>query len=272
MTFASYQSEDCYYNHRVFYCTDCIDCTLCQKCTLCYECIDCINCYNCDYCISCENTQDSQYCYFGIGIRNCFGCVGLQQKSFYIFNKPYKQEEYVKTVAELKKLPRREIMAKLEPLLFSVPRCATYGKNNENCFGENIFNCKNTYWGFDSKGLQDCLYAFHDDDSKNLVDCSHLGWSEQCYEIMSGGNLTNCMFCFGSWYSNDLAYCELVYNSHDCFGCVGLKRKEFHILNQPYSKEEYFKEIARIKEEMKCDGTWGKWYTSAYPEVITYGL
>ena len=272
MSFASYQSEDCLYNHRVFYCTDCVDCTLCQKCELCFKCIDCINSYNCNYCDHCEQAIDSNYCHYCIGIQNCFGCVGINKKQFCIFNQQYKEEDYKQKIIELKNLPLESIQAQLEPLLTSMPRVAMYGKNNENTQGENIHNSQNTYWGFDSKGMQDCIYVYHCDDSRDLEDCSHLGWSEQCYEIMSGGNLIECMFCYGCWYSNNLIYCDLVYNSHDCFGCVGINHGEYCILNQKYSKEDYFKKVEKIKNQMKTDGTWGTWYESTYPEVITYGL
>lgn len=272
MTFASYQNEDCLYNHRLFYCRDCADCAQCTKCELCYECVDCHNCYNCNSCQQCEQTRDSFFCYDCVSCHDCFGCVGLRRKEFHIFNKPYKKEEYLAKIGELKKLPREEILRQMEPLLLSVPRISMVAKNNENCYGDNIHNCKNSFWIFDSFGLHDCYYMYFGDDAKNLYDCTHLGWSEECYEIMSGGNLNNCMFCSGCWFSNNLTYCELVYNSHDCFGCVSLNHKEFHILNRPYSKEEYIKEMARIKDEMKRDFSWGKWFSSTYPEVLTYGL
>mgnify|MGYP001592576889 CR=1 FL=1 len=93
-----------------------------------------------------------------------------------------------------------------------------------------------------------------------------------CLEVMNGGNLNNCMFCLGSWFSNSLTYCDTVYNSHDCFLCTGINHAEYRILNVQYSKEEYFKKISEILETMKKEGSWGKWYSSAYPEVITYGL
>ena len=272
MTFASYQSQDCMYNHRVFYCTDCNDCALCQRCELCYECLDCIKCYNCNYSVLCENCIEADFCYLCIGVENCFGCVGLRKEKYCIFNQKYSKEDYFKYVAEWKKAAPEQVYKELEPLLTSVPRAAMYGKNNEESYGENLHNSKNAFWAFDSWGLHDCLYAYSCDDAKNLVDCSHLGWAEQCYEIMSGGNLNNCQFCFGCWYSSDLEYCELVYNSKNCFGCVGLNHAEYAILNQKYPKEEYLKKVVEIKEQMKRDGEYGKWFESTYPEVITHGL
>lgn len=272
MTSASYQSEDCLYNYRVIFCRDCADCSLCYKSELLYECLDCINCYNCNYSIYCEQAIDCDWCYFCVGTKNCFGCVGLRQKSFHIFNQPYSKEEYQARLAELQKMPCEKIMAELEPLLTSVPRVAMYGKNNEGSAGENIHNCKNVYWAFDSKNLWDCFYIYHGDDLKNCLDISHLGWAEDCFEIMSGVTLTSCMFCSGCWNSNNLTYCELIYNSRDCFGCVSRNHTEYEILNVKYSKEEYSKKVEEIKEGMKKDGSFGKWFSSTYPEVITYGL
>ncbi|HCW31961.1 MAG: hypothetical protein UT55_C0049G0006 [Candidatus Peregrinibacteria bacterium GW2011_GWE2_39_6] len=272
MTFASYQSEDCYYNHRIFYCKDCVDCTLCNHCELCYGCVDCVKSYNCNHCGYCEQAIDSDFCFYCIGVQNCFGCVGLRQKQFYILNQPFTVEEYEKRIIELRKLPISQIYQMIAPLIFKTPRAAMYGKKNEDSYGENIHQCKNVYWGFDSKQLRDCAYVYHCDESTDLWDCSHLGWSEQCYQIMSGGNLNNCCFCYGCWYSSNLEYCELVYSSHDCFLCVGLNHAEYCILNKPFPKEVYFQKIAEIREAMKRDGTLGKWFSATYPEVITYGL
>lgn len=271
MTFASYQDEDCIYNHRLFYCRDCADCAQLQKCELCYESVDCVNSYNCDYCVMCRQATDCNFCHDCNNVQNCFGCIGLRQKSYCIFNEQFTKDEYKQRVAHLKMLSHPEIYAQIEPLLRSVPRNAMYGENNEGSYGDNIRNCKNSFWIFDSFGLHDCYYTYNGDDAKNLYDVTHLGWAEDCFEIMSGGNLYTCMFCSGCWYSNNLTYCELVYNSRDCFGCVGINHKEFHILNQPYSKDDYFKRIAEIKDQMKRDGEWGKWFSSTYPEVLTYG-
>ena len=272
MTFASYQSEDCMYNHRVFYCTDCNDCTLSYKCELCYESVDCVGSYNCNHCIYCENAIDCDHCHYCIGVNDCFGCVGLQQKKFHIFNQQVTQTEYKKRLPELRKMPAAEIKSRLEELFSKVPRAAMYGKHNEESYGENIHHCKEVFWAFDSKYLWDCYYNYHCDESKNLYDCSHLGWSEMCYQIMSGGNLTNSQFCYGCWFSNNLEYCELVYNSHDCFGCIGINHAEYCIFNQPYPEAKYHKKMAEIKAAMQKDGSYGKWFESTYPEVITYGL
>jgi hypothetical protein len=35
-----------------------------------------------------------------------------------------------------------------------------------------------------------------------------------------------------------------------CFGCVGLSGKDFHILNEPYGRTEYFALIGKLSREL----------------------
>jgi hypothetical protein len=53
-------------------------------------------------------------------------------------------------------------------------------------------------------------------------DCSHCEDSEAC---TGSAYLVQCSSCIDCTY---------------CYGCVGLTKKEFHILNVGYSRTEYF--------------------------------
>jgi hypothetical protein len=49
------------------------------------------------------------------------------------------------------------------------------------------------------------------------------------------------------------AYLVLSKNLSDCtycFGCVGLSRKDFHILNVGFSRQEYFEIVKKLKKEL----------------------
>src|SRR3989338_1436889 len=45
--------------------------------------------------------------------------------------------------------------------------------------------------------------------------------------------------------SFDCAFCSSVSGCQNCFASVNLRNKKYHIFNKPYSKEDYFKEIAK---------------------------
>jgi hypothetical protein len=36
-----------------------------------------------------------------------------------------------------------------------------------------------------------------------------------------------------------------------CFGCVGLTRADFHILNEPYDRSEYFKIVKALTRALR---------------------
>jgi len=63
----------------------------------------------------------------------------------------------------------------------------------------------------------------------------------------------SCAYCVKSEAcsgSNYLVMCRNLSDCNYCFGCVGLSKKDFHILNQGYSRTEYFKVVARLRKEL----------------------
>jgi hypothetical protein len=76
------------------------------------------------------------------------------------------------------------------------------------------------------------------------------------------GNVCN-LYTTSCRYSAYLDNCE---ECEYCFGCVGLRKKKYCILNKQYTKEEYEKLVEKIKSDMKNRGEWGKFFplSSAY--------
>ena len=89
--------------------------------------------------------------------------------------------------------------------------------------------------------------------TNDCYDFTHYGVnSELLYETFQSGNQTsNIRFC---WYviinTSDLEYCIGLTGCKNCFGCVGLKNREYCILNKQYKKEEYLKLRERIINHM----------------------
>ncbi len=104
--------------------------------------------------------------------------------------------------------------------------------------------------------------------AKDSVDCDSIGYapSELLYECIGNSGATNCNFGYASWHNSDLEYCEQVFNSKHCFGCISRSHAEYEILNKKYSPEAYFKKVAEIKDELRREGLYGKWLLpSTYP-------
>ena len=75
-------------------------------------------------------------------------------------------------------------------------------------------------------------------------------------------------------FSNqDSRYNEECHNCTNIFGCEGLRKKSYCILNKQYSKEEYEKLVPKIIEHMKKGGEYGEFFPAklspfAYNETI----
>lgn len=267
LLFGSEYDENCSYGFWLYDSTDTTDCDYCQKCELCYDCVDVIESYNVNFSQDCANCTDCEYCYDCIGCNNCFGCTGLRRKQYMIGNKQYSKEEYPVKVKELKnKFSREQLLQMLEEVKRKVPHLYVHELNNENSTGDYVYNSRNSVECFDVKQMEDCLYCNNSVAIKDCVDMSNSYYnSELNYEVMSEMNLYNCNFCVTCFDSQDLDHCESCYNCNNCFGCFSLKHKEYYIFNEPYSKEDYEKEVEKLKKEMMASGEYMKFPASTYP-------
>lgn len=64
------------------------------------------------------------------------------------------------------------------------------------------------------------------------------------------------LFSYNCWTSSELAYCIDCYDTKNCFGCIGLRNKQYCILNKQYTKEQYEELVPKIIEHMTKTGEW----------------
>jgi len=102
--------------------------------------------------------------------------------------------------------------------------------------------------------------------SKEVYDSYGMGGSEFVYETMACEDINNVKFCNIVDTSSYVEYSWFSQSSNNLFGCVGLKSKEYCILNKQYDKETYTALRAQIIEEMTSNP-----YTSASGAVYAYG-
>ncbi len=265
---AGEKNEDCYFNLFTKYSKNCVDCTFAYHSTLCYETIQAYNAYNVDYSMYCDDSSDSNFCLDIKGTKNCLFCANLRQKEYCILNEQYSKEDFLKRLQELNLgsyEKREECIKKWNQ--FRIKNAIykdAYLFNCENCSGDNLKNCKNTHWSFNATNCEDCKYLYDVLDAK---DCQDLNYSlykpEVAYELISTLNMTYSAFNMASHYCNNTFYSEMCNHSGNLFGCIGLKHKNYCILNKQYTKEEYEDLKARIIEHMKKTGEWGEFFPAS---------
>lgn len=264
------QSEQCLYSKGANRCFDCVDCFKVYDCEGLYECLNCNNCSFSSYLIDCYNCDECHFSSDLIGCKNCFKCTNLRNAEYHFENKRYTKEEYEQKVTEAKaQKSNQQIQQEFLEQRKSAPKKWMREKNTENVTGEYLVECKDCKDCYDCEYLENSKYCTDlkkgDKVSFNNYDISYFGMGiESSYECSVGGyNANHTLFCENVWDGNDIYYSQICMNRcHDLFGCVGLKHKNYSILNKQYSKEDYESLASQIIEHMKQSGEWGEFFPS----------
>jgi hypothetical protein len=109
---------------------------------------------------------------------------------------------------------------------------------NQDCFDcDSSSACRGSTFCANSARLLQCHYCeacidcadcSHCEECKACTSCTHCVLAERCHQ---SAYLTRSVDCTGCTY---------------CYGCVGLFGKDFHILNEPYDRESYFRIVAGL--------------------------
>lgn len=245
------ESQLCYenvsggYNSEVFYSQDCADC---------------LRVYFSAECTGCTN---------------CFGCINLKNKQYHIFNTPYSKEEYEKNIAEYR-LNTREGIARArrdtDAFFKTIPRKYMHERRNADVTGEYVYESKNAHDIYIARRVEDSRFcqSITMEPVKDCYDYTEWGaGAEKLYECITvGEGSNNVRFSWAVWKQGtmDVEYSMFINSSQNLFGCVGLRKKDYSILNKQYSKEEYEKLRVQIIEDMKNNP-----YVDKKGRVFRYG-
>jgi hypothetical protein len=145
--------------------------------------------------------------------------------------------------------PSRPFLSQLYELFRKVPVASLHGLFTtvvNSDYTHMVSYLKNCYMVSYADYGENLTYGSFVNNSRDSVDNLMMDQVELCYESV------NCIRCYKTFFSVDCEDCRNVWFSRDCvgcsdcFGCVALRKKQYHIFNKPFSKEEYEKEIARL--------------------------
>lgn len=267
LIFEASGNEQTYYSRHINQSQFCSDCSYTEKCELCYECFDCVSCYSSRFLENCKNCLDSWFLQDCIACKNCIGCANLRNKEFHIFNRPYSKEEYFKVLERMQLHDYKNILqfkTQFNEFTKGFPKKCIHEVQNENSSGDYLSNTKNCHHCFNVWESEDCSYCFDVGIVKSSYDITIFGvpkgivQSYESHEIGDGCN--NVLFSDKIITAYNIYYSHSIWNSHDLFGCIGLKHNQYCILNKQYTKEEYEKLVPQIIEHMKKTGEWGEFF------------
>ncbi len=255
LIFVSDHNEDSLYSHSIFACKNTVDTLNSSECEFCYDSTTCKKSYRVFSSEDCSNSQDLYFCKNCVNCHDCIGSANLRNQQYCIWNVQYSKEDYL---IEKEKLTLKEckhviaVKEKAKEFWQKFPVKYIHGLQNVDVTGDYIFNSKNTDNSYESDLLEDSNFITYGNKSKNCID----GYvvvdnCEFSHEIVSGISLNNCHSCYGVWHGFDIYYSDTCENSDHLFGCIGLKKKKYCILNKQYTKEEYEGLVPKIIAHMK---------------------
>lgn len=250
-------SENIFYSQGITRSQDSIDCIYILDCQLLYECQDCQRCVNSISLTDCRECLDCSFLYDCRGCKNCFMSSNLRNKSYVFRNEQLSKEEYEQKIKEVQ-FGNRQVfnacIAEHEQMREkAIHRFASLFKTTMST-GNNLINSKNAKNCFTGEDLENVRYAIRVFEIKDSADLYGVGnGAEMMYEGTNIGYKDSLIRFSTNTFEDirDATYCDYCRTSQNIFGCVGLRRKQFCILNKQYIKEEYLELVKKIEQHMK---------------------
>ncbi len=143
----------------------------------------------------------------------------------------------------------RPFFEQYEELRIVVPHLAMVNHSSVNSeYTNQSQNNKDCYMLVTSGSNEKCMYgSWCQGSCYFLSDCYMAEKSEYCYECIDISKCSNCAWvntcadCVNVYFSSDCRGCT------DCFGCIGLRNKQYYYFNENLGKEEYNKRFNKSK-------------------------
>jgi len=284
-------SENVFYSKGIDSCFNIFDSYNLVDCDRCYEVVEGEKNYNSQHLVLSRNCIDSYFLFDCANCSNCILCTNLRNKEYCIFNVQYAKEDYLK---ELKKFDfgsrnfRKGIIDEFEGIKENaIHRFANIFRSVDSTGNNlsNVNNCKNCFDIHDAENGKNCYRAFL---FKDNMDTDYAGKSELMYEYSTGAKDDyNVKFSYAAMGNvQNAEYTDSCISCSNIFGCIGLRNKEYSILNKVYSKEDFNKIRADIINQMNtnpyydkagCEYKYGEFFpieisALAYNETPAYDL
>lgn len=253
-------NEDCAYGFYLEHNKALLDSSVCTQAERLY---DSMHSWKCNSCIGSRSyvieSLSSVFLKDCANCNDCFMCASMKNKKYCVQNKQLTKEEYERERAKYdlgSYAVYQKAQAEAEEFWATQIPKAAFGDRSVNCRGMHIYDSKNVKDSFQVNRVENGRYIGMIDGGINSDLYDVTGWGDTLslsYEATivgtQGSDIKFSNECGISCI--DLEYCKTVTGSSHCFGCVGMKKATYCILNKQYAKEEYEKLTAKIREDMK---------------------
>lgn len=251
-----------------------VDCNAGINLTECYRVNHGSRLHRCFFVHEAHDCMDSAFLFDCRNCEFCFGAWNQRNKKYLWWNEQLTKEEWEKRRAEVDLGSYETLKACEEQYLQMMALEAVWPENfnhqTDDSSGEYLVGCAGcveSSFGLKSTNNYGCYGLYHAEGNAYSIAIP----GDRCYQSGPVGQSFGCLFSTSLIRCDGVEYSINCYDCEQCFGCVGLRRKKFHILNKPYSEEEYWKRVDELKCAMLDRGEYGRplsgrFSTSYYPE------
>ncbi len=255
LVFGGINNERLMFANQVFDSRDSLDVAFSEKIEFSYEIFECAKTNLLFFSNNSNDCVDSAYLTDCRNCINCFGCVGLVNKQYCIWNVQYSKDEYERIVKELRNGSYEthvENLKKVNELKLKLPHRYARIYKSINASGDDLSEVRNVQSSFSSRQAENSKFLFFcRNNTKETYDTSFQGFNaELLYEIAHGFGGSNQAFGMRNFTNQDARYNVECHDCKDIFGCEGLRKKQYCILNKQYTKKEYEELVPKIIEQM----------------------
>ncbi len=267
--FSVVNCEDVAYGFMNFKCQNLVDCSyMYDHSELCYESFYGHGNYRCAYTTLCRNCTNVWFSFDLSGCKDCFLSYNLRNKQYCFLNQQLTAVEYQQRVAEYQTMTYEQQQGLIQQwrmlMATQAVHQATHQIHCSDTTGNYLARCHQVHEGYYVSEAENCSYVAQAENIKDCVDVTNVAPAEACYEVAAIINDNHCKFTNYSYDDSFLEYCDHVFNSQHLFGCVGLNRQKYCILNRQYTEPEYERLKAKLIAYMKTTGEYGEFFPLGY--------
>lgn len=225
----------------------------------CYENVDSLKNYNSKFIIQSRDCIDSWFLFDCVNCQSCFMSSNLRNQQFVFRGKQLTKDAYQKAVFN-EKTGSFQSLENLKKEFYGLIENKAFHKyadivNSPLATGNHIQsskNIKNSFGVSGSENMKNSMRVLK--NSRDSQDIYGLAGGELIYDCVAVSyDTNNCAFGFLCNTSmSNARYIALCLSSDNIFGCVGLKKKDYCILNKEYSKEEYLALVPKLINHMNA--------------------
>jgi len=276
----SAESEDCHFAKNVRGGFKCFDSLVLRFCENSYEGKFSSNCYNCQFFTDSNDCNDCFMIDSCRSCKNCALCFGLTHQEYCILNQPVGREAYEAFIKEWFPLDRKSLSllkAKFDELKRQFPKSAGYLPGAEDCSGHFAVDCKSCKSCYNISLGEDSKFAFFVSSpmaSYDVAHCVPVG-TEYGYMLLGSPGSKYSAFSLTLRDSSAAYYNFESFSNSNIFGCSGVRRKQYCILNKSYSQHDYEQLVTKIVGHMTETGEWGEFFDPrvscfSYNETVAF--